>query len=188
MKKYRILLFLLPGILLTGCSIKKVEEITDAEKFAIEYAVQKDNPFVYLTAKEALEFVDTGTGIIYFGFPECESCQEILPLFDEILTEKQVDKIYYYNPKKIQSRKTKTYQKLIQQLEEKQKDIDDLEIFSFPDFYAFDKGKMVAHVNTFGEGQENVHGYLTNQAKKQIKKDLTKLVETSFLKECENCK
>ena len=116
MKKLVVITLLLSCCLLTGCSVKKVEEVTDAEKFAMEYDVSKENPFEYIDTKEMLELVENGSGMIYFGFPECPWCKETIHLFVDILKEKNVEKVYYYNPKKIREENTKEYKKLVKLL------------------------------------------------------------------------
>ena len=51
MKKL-VVVFLILIIFTTGCSVKKVEELTDSEKFAKEYNISKNNPFVYSSYKD----------------------------------------------------------------------------------------------------------------------------------------
>ena len=47
MKKKLLLLLLITMIFVSGCSIKKVEDLSPAEKFSKEYSVPKDNAFKY---------------------------------------------------------------------------------------------------------------------------------------------
>ncbi len=187
MRKY-VLFSLLFFLLLTACSVKKVEEVTDGEKFAMEYDIQKENPFVYLNTKEMLEFVQTGSGILYFGFPECPWCKEAISIFNEVLDEKNVEKVYYYNPKKIREENTKSYQKLIQLLEEEL--IEDEEKHPrlyVPDIYVFKDGKVIDHNNRLSVVSGNMEEYLTLEKRKTIKKEFTNLVAKYTVKECETC-
>ena len=55
---------------------------SDNEKFANEYTeVGKNNVFVYRNANEIIKILEGGTGIVYFGFPECPWCQAYVPLY-----------------------------------------------------------------------------------------------------------
>ena len=188
MKKYVVIFLLLSCFFLTACSVKKVEEVTDGEKFAMEYDISKENPFVYLNTKEMLEFMENGSGIIYFGFPECPWCIETVKILEDILEEKNVEKVYYYNPKKIREQNTKSYQKLVQKLKDNLFEDENHEAKLYvPDIYVMDKGKVVAHDNSLSVVSGNVDEYLTEQKRKDLKKDLTKLVAKYTVKECTSC-
>ncbi len=188
MKKYFILLFLLSCTFLTACSVKKVEEVTDGEKFAMEYDIPKDNPFIYFNTKEMLSFMENGSGIIYFGFPECPWCVETISILEDVLEEKNVDKVYYYNPKKIREKNTKSYQKLLKILGENLlEDESGNPKLYVPDIYVLEKGKIIAHDNSLSVVSGNVDDYLTEEKRKLLKKDLTKLVAKYTVKECTNC-
>ena len=53
---------------MSGCSVKKVEELTDAEKFANEYSVSEENPFQYATLDDILDlFNNNKSGILFLG-------------------------------------------------------------------------------------------------------------------------
>ena len=52
MKKKLLLLLLITMIFVSGCSIKKVEDLSPAEKFSKEYSVPKDNAFKYISIDE----------------------------------------------------------------------------------------------------------------------------------------
>lgn len=61
--------------------------------------ISKDNPIVYTTFDEIFDILEDGTGVIYFGFPECPWCRALLP---ELLTAAEnvgIEKIYYLNCK-----------------------------------------------------------------------------------------
>ena len=64
----KVVFLLLVGLVLitSGCSVKKTADISNAERFAAEYSVSKDNPFVYASVDEVLEVLKSGTGIIFF--------------------------------------------------------------------------------------------------------------------------
>jgi len=51
----------------------------------------------YVTPEEILAIAESGTGLIYFGFPNCPWCRQMTPLLIDIALEMGVDTIYYIN-------------------------------------------------------------------------------------------
>ena len=107
----KIMLALLMVMLCCGCV-----KTTDAMKFKKEYeslngqandagvlhkeiTIPEENPMVYATQEEVMEMLENGTGIIYFGFPECPWCRAALPVLLEAAEEELMTKILYYNNK-----------------------------------------------------------------------------------------
>ncbi len=95
--------------LLTGCFWEK-----DAVKFKKEYEkyngevsksgkkyldvnIDKKNIIKYATIEEINEIIKTGTGVIYFGYPECPWCRNAVPCLLEAASSTSLDKIYYLN-------------------------------------------------------------------------------------------
>ena len=56
-----------------------------------------DNPIVYATEEEIVEILEDGTGLIYFGFPTCPWCRNMVPSLLSAASSKGLDKIYYLN-------------------------------------------------------------------------------------------
>ncbi len=94
------------------CSDKKDSVETDAMKFKREYEalngetaygdsvyqtldLDENNKVNYADLNEAVEFLEEGTGIIYFGFPNCPWCRGILPTLLDVVQESKLDKILY---------------------------------------------------------------------------------------------
>ena len=111
MKKiFTILLIMILTISLTGCSEQKVEK-TDAIKFKEEYEklnnekvgeftyskidIKEDNPFVYADAKDVVNTLKNGTGLIYMGFSSCPWCRNAV----NVLQHVNMDKIMYLDIK-----------------------------------------------------------------------------------------
>lgn len=112
MKKvlYILIVFLLVFIVY-GCAYE-----TDAVRFEKEYETHNgktfsdnlkylevdigdENPIVYATADEIVELLESGTGVIYFGYPECPWCRNAVPVLLDAAEEVGVSKIYYMNMK-----------------------------------------------------------------------------------------
>ena len=95
----------------TGCFEKKN---TDALKFKEEYEslngektqqgktypkvdISKDNPIKYADIDEIVKIINDGTGVIYFGFPNCPWCRSAVPALLNAASESGIDTIYYLN-------------------------------------------------------------------------------------------
>lgn len=85
----------------------------------------------YIDSEKALDIIENGTGVIYFGFPECPWCRNLVPVLLDASTEAGIDKIYYLNnkderdTKKLENKKivtekegTKEYYKLVEALDD----------------------------------------------------------------------
>lgn len=59
----------------------------------------KDNAVKYSTNEEILEVLETGTGVIYFGYPTCPWCRNAVPVLLEAAKEVGIENIYYLNMK-----------------------------------------------------------------------------------------
>ena len=96
-------------------NIKKCKtEETDAIKFKREYEEFNDknydngkayfnvnlsnkNLFKYITEEDAVQFLKEGTGVIYFGFPQCPWCRTLVPYLEEAARLNGVEEIKYLN-------------------------------------------------------------------------------------------
>ena len=60
--------------------------------------IPKDNPFYFANMDDIVSLIEGGgTGIIYFGFPECPWCRTAVPAMIEAAREVGIDKIWYMN-------------------------------------------------------------------------------------------
>lgn len=84
-------------------------QTADEKKFKDEYetlngvennktiTIMKDNNIKYLTLKEAAKMLDSGTGVIYFGFAGCPWCRNAVPVLLDAMQSTELDTIYYVN-------------------------------------------------------------------------------------------
>ena len=110
----KVLIFLiLAGILFSGgCKTKPANPdakvfkeayeslngtTTDSGKTRLSVTIPSDNPVVFSSNEEILQLLTDGTGIIYFGFPECPWCRSIIETFLDVCKETGVTKVYYLN-------------------------------------------------------------------------------------------
>ncbi len=95
-----------------GFSNPKYEATKDEIKFKEEYeklngtvrsngkkhkeiSILDDNNIVYISVDEAADILDSGSGIIYFGFSACPWCRNIVPVLLNAMNSTSLDKIYY---------------------------------------------------------------------------------------------
>lgn len=62
-----------------------------------EISIMEDNNIKYLTLSEAVEMLDNGSGIIYFGFAACPWCRNAVPVLLNAMDSSSLDTIYYVN-------------------------------------------------------------------------------------------
>ena len=75
----------------------KINESNGKEYPNVE--VPNKNPVRYSSYDEILEVLKSGTGVIYFGYPECPWCRNLVPVMLSAATEVELDTIYYLNIK-----------------------------------------------------------------------------------------
>ena len=69
---------------------------TDDGREYMEVNINNDNKIVYADYKTIFDVLD-GTGVIYFGFPECPWCRNAVPILLEAAEESGIKQIYYLN-------------------------------------------------------------------------------------------
>lgn len=163
MKKVVVFL-IISSLLLTGCSIKKVNELSDKEKFAKEYNISKDNCFVYSNYEEILELLENGTGIVLFANSDEETSLKAVEIIHKVAKKNNIKKIYYFNPKTLKDKQSKKYKKLLSDLE---KEISNYSL-QLPTLYAIQDGKIVNYSNSFSNKNELSEDYLTKKRLKKI--------------------
>ncbi len=73
------------------------EREDDLGHYFQELNIPEDNPMKYVTAKEAVDILDHGTGILYFGYPTCPWCRNAVPVLMDAVKESNFKNIYYLN-------------------------------------------------------------------------------------------
>ena len=189
MKKVVTFLVVIIGIgFLGGCSVKKTIELTDAERFANEYAINTKNPFTYATIGQVLDLLENKSGIIFFGDSDCEWCVISASILSDVGMDQKLDTIYYYNPTKIKAQNTKKYRELVSILQ-KHLDLEAEEEFtlSLPEVYFVKNGKIVAHKD--GTSITEIDSdRKTSKSKEKLKQEYLSLIKDYKKKECaDNC-
>ena len=165
---------------------KKEYEKLNNQKGYLDITIPSDNNVKYATFDELMEFLNSGTGILYLGFPECPWCRNALPVLLEAAKENEIQNVYYFNAKPIRDEKelkdgkiiakkegTKEYYKLVDQLKDYLGPYEGLEDDSikriyFPTAVFVMGGKVVGlHVGTV-DSQEDPSKALTKKQKQEL--------------------
>ncbi len=179
--------------------------LTDAEKFKNEYEslnnqksdngteyikieISKDNPMKYVTYDELMDILEDGSGIIYFGFPECPWCRNALPVLLDAAKEQNINEIYYFNAYDIRDEKvlndngeivvnkegTEEYNAIVDKLYDYLNVYEGLNDESikrlyFPSVFFISNGKVVgSHVSTV-DSQEDPNVPLNEEQYEELK-------------------
>lgn len=118
-----IVIFISAIIYLVVINSNKELNRSDALKFKEEYEsinTQKDddgnykykslsisdnNNIKYSNAQEVIETLKNGSGVIYFGFPECPWCRTMISPLLDVSNEFKSNKVLYFNAKPIRDTK-----------------------------------------------------------------------------------
>ena len=73
----------------------KTYDNTEIEYFEVK--LSNKNIFKYVSEKEAVKFLSEGTGIIYFGFPQCPWCRTLIPYLEEAAKLNGISEVKYLN-------------------------------------------------------------------------------------------
>lgn len=226
-----ILMAILLGLLIMVMAIKGQDlvkkipnSIKDALKFKDEYEslndkdnsyggkylsikISENNVIKYATFEEIIDLIDHGTGVIYFGFPECPWCRNAVPVLLEAAESTGIDTIYYFNAVDIRDQKsldangeiittkegTKEYKQLLKKLDKYLLPYDGLNDDSikrlyFPSVYFIKDGVVIGkHIDTV-ESHTDASKALNEEQKLELKtiyeNYMMKVLDSSCDKEC----
>jgi len=104
---------LIAFVILGNQDLKEVE-LTDGERFSESYKlVPEDNVFVFKSLKEINKVLETGSGIVFLGFPACQWCQYYAKYVNEVAKEMQITEIYYFDISHDRENNSLDYQKTV---------------------------------------------------------------------------
>ncbi len=170
MKKV-VSIFIICLIFLTGCSVKKTSEITDEEKFAMEYDVATTNPFSYVNYNKLLNLFESDNAIIYFGSSNDENSQTIAKFLTESLEDEKIDTIYYFDPTKLNKKDKKRLVKIINS-----KTNDDLNNIKIPSIYLIKDKVTTSLIDELDQENLENQSDLSSNEKEVIKKRYIELL------------
>lgn len=165
----------------------------------IDVNIPSDNNIVYADYEQIFDILD-GTGVIYFGYPECPWCRNAVPVLIEAAKEAEVDQIYYLNNNKDRDTKTlkdgkvvtekegtDNYNKLLEKLGDKASTYEGLEDNSikrlyFPTLVVVKNGEITDYIEGTVDSQKDPQKPLNEKQKKELKDKYTKAMKK--LKTC----
>lgn len=78
---------------------KKEYEDVNSNEGSVQIRLEDNNDMVYATYDKIKEILTGGTGVIYFGFPECPWCRNAVPMLIKAAHNQGLNTIYYFNDK-----------------------------------------------------------------------------------------
>lgn len=213
MKKILYGILIITILLFTGCSNNIELKETEGEYFSKLYeGINKENPYKRINAKDAVDMVQNGTGILYLGYTTCPWCKQIVTVLNDAAKENNINSIYYIEkfyemrpdknsiPKNIEE-----YNKLLELLDdiipfEKDENGNNtkLKIIRVPLILFIKNGEIVDYHSGTYEGHNlmtkidengNEVKYLedlTSEQRKNIKKILSDKINKIYDKNCNN--
>lgn len=180
-KKLMVVIDILLGAILVGIMTFGIYQYlkSDDEKFKAEYEalnnenvninISKNNPIKYVTLDEVFDIIQNKTGVIYFGFPGCPWCRNMIPVLFEAAKNNNIDTIYYFNPRNVKKSDNDEYNKLKEILNEYlSEDENGQKVLYVPDVYFIKDGKIVGHHLGTVDSQEEPTISLTEEEKNEL--------------------
>lgn len=180
-KKLMLVIDILLGAILVGIMTFGIYQYlkSDGEKFKAEYEalnnenvninISKNNPIKYVTLDEVFDIIQNKTGVIYFGFPGCPWCRNMIPVLFEAAKNNNIDTIYYFNPRNVKKSDNDEYNKLKEILNEYlSEDENGQKVLYVPDVYFIKDGKIVGHHLGTVDSQEDPTISLTEEEKNEL--------------------
>lgn len=63
----------------------------------MEVHIPEDSLFEPINEEDALQLLESGTGVLIFEFPECPWCRNMMPVVDQAAKEMALSKLYTFN-------------------------------------------------------------------------------------------
>lgn len=163
-------------------------KLNSNDKEYVKVELDADNPYVYATYDEVMDILKNKTGVIYFGFPECPWCRNMVPVLADAAKELGIKNIYYFNALDMRDIKslddngnivtekegTKEYYELIETLGDsigsyEGLNDDSIKRLYFPTVVFVKDGKILnAHIGTL-DSQEDPYVVLNKNQKNELK-------------------
>lgn len=109
----------------------------------IKVNIPWNNQIKYLKENEVIDFLNSETGIIYFGYNDCPWCRNIVEPLLEIAEEENIDTVYYVDTHSIKSITDDLYKVLNDYL--KTDPETNKKRLAVPDVYFIKEGKIMTH-------------------------------------------
>ncbi len=173
----------------------------DNKKEYLKVELAENAPIIYTTYEEIFKILENGTGVIYFGFPECPWCRNLIPVLTTSAMEYKLDKIYYLNNRedrntlsltkkgKVKTDKegSKEYLKLVDLLKEylpayKGLNDDSIKRLYFPTVLFVKDGKIIGIQESLESYSKRVDGDPYKPMTKEEQQELTNIFKDYYQK------
>ncbi len=161
-------------------------------RFSEEYPsvkIEKQNGIKYVSEKEVVDFLKSGTGILFLAYPEGIRSRILLPYFLDVCYQERVETVYYFNAYSSREEKekkedtvvtlkegSKAYKKALEVLGENAPDYQEVNDGSkriyFPTIMIVKDGKLLYSYQASSE-EESSFQKLTKKQKQFFKKELS---------------
>lgn len=151
---YIIVLIVLVGLTVTLNMFLNNKPTEDGLRFKEEYealnnyikvSIDENNPIKYASFEEVETLLTSGTGVIYFGFPSCPWCRNMIPVLLDVAEKNNYNTIHYFNPRDIRSNDNSDYNRLIEILGDYLLEEDGNKKLYVPDVFFVKEGKIAGH-------------------------------------------
>lgn len=184
----KIIFLLIFVLTLVGCQSTKVDpievnnsvDLTSTKADMSDYVLLKDNDHVYeaITMKESSRmYNEGGTGILYYGYPQCPFCNRMVSVLNDAAKELGV-KVYYidiYQEGSTQEDINGIFENLDSILD---KDENNQPVFYVPEVVAVKNGKIVGNHVSLVDSYSDVSKDLTKSQHNELKDIYTSLIKS----------
>jgi thiol-disulfide isomerase/thioredoxin len=161
----------------------------------LEISVPTENQIEYVNSTRVKQVLTNGTGVIYFGFPECPWCRNITPTLLDVANEFDMPILYINNKEerdtikldesgnvKIEKEGSKDYYEILELLGDNASVYDGLndetiKRIYFPTVVFVKDGEIVGIHEGTVDSQEDASIYLTVEQQKELKTTLKSFFE-----------
>lgn len=169
----------------------------------LEIDIAAPNTVKYATYQEVENMLNFGTGVIYFGFPECPWCRNLAPTLIDVANKYETNILYFNNRNERDTKKlvdgvvvtekegTENYYNILELLKDHSSVYDGLEDESikrlyFPTVVFVKNGTIVGFHEGTVESQESAATYLTKEQQEELKDILSRYFELVAPEKCKN--
>jgi len=154
--------------------------LTNQENFTKEYGITANNLYQYKTAREVLELLNTGSGILFLAYPENKWSATIAELLNDVAKKYGVKEIYYYNFKLDRGNHNHYYENIVRQLTPYLQIVEDetLQLYA-PTVIMVQNGNILYYDDetTIVRGDSSVEDYWTYLNTERKRKDYAQAIE-----------
>ncbi len=178
-----LIVFFIIGITLFFCdnvrvkfSYEYVNYVEYSNGKTIKVSIPWDNRIHYLSENELMEFLEKGTGVLYFGYNTCPWCRNSFPILIDTVRKNNIDVIYYADIHKLDfsSIREKIVSILDSYLEE---DGEGKKVIAVPDVYVLKDGKILGNHRGTVDSYHNPYNGMSDVQKEELASIYQKLIE-----------